>query len=360
MKVLLFSLTLLVSFSSLFADDALPKIWNESMVEEWKKIDISVKSTIDGTMQPASFYISEEVRNSGKKVPLLVALHSWSFGYEKKDPASLAATEAAKRGWAMLYPHFRGPNKTPQACGSDLAVQDIVDQINWAIANHPIDVERVYIMGGSGGGHMALLMAGRHPEIFAAVYASCPITDIARWQKESSDIKKNLFPSYAKMIVLSCEGKPDEKKEEYARRSPLTYLSLERTGKLPVSIITGIHDGHKKKGGGSVPVGHAIRAYNQLVPAGKRLSENVISYIERTEKIPDKLKFEGVDPYFSADKKVLMRLTCGNARLTLFNAGHAGNYSEGVEWLSLQRRGAKANWNVPLPSSSVEASHITK
>lgn len=65
------------------------------------------------------------------------------------------------------------------------------------------------------------------------------------------------------------------------------------------------------------------------------------------EKIPQRLSFNGIDPYFSS--KVLMRLTSGNARLTIFDAGHAGNYDEGIEWLSLQRRGNSADWNVSPP-----------
>jgi pimeloyl-ACP methyl ester carboxylesterase len=226
-----------------------------------------------------------------------------------------------------------------------LAVQDIVDQIKWAIANYPVDAERVYILGGSGGGHMALLMAGRHPELFAGAYAACPISDIARWYSESMDPEKKLYPSYGKMILAACGGKPDEKLEEYRRRSPLTWLSGARKAGVPVSITTGIHDGHARKGGGSVPVGHSIRAYNELVAQDERISEEVIAEIERTEKIPPALAFSGDAAYFKKGK-VFLRRTSINARLTIFDAGHAGNYAEGIAWLSLQRRGRPADWNV--------------
>ena len=338
----------------------LPEVWTDKMPEAWKKIDISVKSTLDGSMQPASFLFPAKARACGSKVPMLVTLHSWSYGYEFKNPATWAANECTRRGWAMLYPHFRGPNKTPQACGSDLAVQDIADQIKWAIANYPVDAERVYILGGSGGGHMALLMAGRHPGLFAGVYAACPISDIARWYCESMDPVKKLYPSYGKMILAACGGKPDEKAEEYRRRSPLTWLPFARKANVPVSITTGIHDGHARKGGGSVPVGHSIRAYNELVPQAERISEETIAEIERTEKIPPALTFGGNAPYFK-EGKVFLRLTSGNARLTIFDAGHAGNYTEGIEWLSLQRRGRPADWNVRLQGGAKTASDtVTK
>ena len=44
-----------------------------------------------------------------------------------------------------------------------------------------VDESRVYLIGVSGGGHMAMLMAGRHPELWAGVSAWCGIADIAQW-----------------------------------------------------------------------------------------------------------------------------------------------------------------------------------
>ena len=122
---------------------------------EWKAAEISVKSSADGTMQPSFLRYSEKAKH--EKVPLLVALHSWSFGYTKLDPATWAWKEAKKRGWALLYPHFRGPNNTPEGCGSDLAVQDIVDAVAFAKQKICIDEDRVYLLAGPylgvAGGH---------------------------------------------------------------------------------------------------------------------------------------------------------------------------------------------------------------
>lgn len=353
----IFALSALIPVFTSFAQ-ALPEVWNEQMTNEWSKLDVSVRSTMDGTMQPASFYFPPKAKAAGGKVPLLVTLHSWSYGYGKKDPASWAATECARRGWAMLYPHFRGPNKTPEGCGSDLAVQDIVDQVKWAIANHPVDPDRVYILGGSGGGHMAMLMVARHPGLFAGAYSACGISDLARYHR---DCMGRLYPAYAKMMDKACGGTPDENPGEYARRSPLTYLSRTRSGAVPFSIVAGIHDGHRRKGGGTVPVGQSIRAYNALAAGSDRIGEDIIEEIERTEKVPPALAFKGRDPYFTKGDGVLMRLVSGNVMLTLFDGGHSGNYVEGAAWLALQRRGNPANWNVPPPGTDASASgKITK
>jgi pimeloyl-ACP methyl ester carboxylesterase len=209
-------------------------------------------------------------------------------------------------------------------------------------------------MGASGGGHMTLLMAGRHPELFAAAYAACPITDVARWYEESSDPGRDLYTVYAGMMKAACGGTPAEKREEYVHRSPLTWIKAAKKAALAVSIITGVHDGHKKKGGGSVPVGHAIRALNALAAAEERISDSQLEEIERTERIPPELAFAGTDPYFGKGQDVLLRRTSGNAQLTIFDAGHAGNFVQGVAWLSLQRRGCPAQWDVPPPAGAAK------
>ena len=133
----------------------------------WAKMLVQVKSTFDGTMQPCYFWAPEAAKTNA--VPLIVGLHTWSYDYRATSHYQTVLDYARKRGWAMLGPNFRGPNKTPPACGGDPAVQDIVDAVNYAKAHVKIDSARVYIVGGSGGGHMTLLMLGRHPEIFAAV-----------------------------------------------------------------------------------------------------------------------------------------------------------------------------------------------
>ena len=149
----------------------------------WTRILVQVKSTLDGTLQPCYFWAPDESKTNA--VPLIVGLHTWSADYRQTSHYATVLKYARAKGWAMVGPNFRGPNKTPPACGGDPAVQDIVDAVNYAKAHVKIDPARVYIVGGSGGGHMTLLMLGRHPEIFAAGAAFCPITDLARWHADS-------------------------------------------------------------------------------------------------------------------------------------------------------------------------------
>ena len=139
---------------------------------EWAAMLVKVRSTLDGTEQPCYFWAPERAKTEA--VPLVVGLHTWSGDYKYVSHYGPVFGYAKKLGWAFVGPDFRGANDKPSACGSDYAVQDIVDAVNYAKAKAKIDSSRIYIVGGSGGGHMTLLMLGRHPELFAAGAAFCP------------------------------------------------------------------------------------------------------------------------------------------------------------------------------------------
>lgn len=315
-----------------------------------KPVVVKIKSTLDGSDCPTYFYVPEV--DDGAKIPLLVALHTWSYNYQAREPREWAFNECRNRKWAMLHPDFRGPNSSPKACGSDYAVQDILDAVEFAKANAPIDTNRIYLIGMSGGGMMSLLMAGRHPDIWAGVYSGCPISDIARWHSDSVRLKNH---GYAKQIEAACGGNPADAVEEYRLRSPLTYLAAARKNKVHIQIATGIHDGHI----GSVPVGHAIRAYNMLADDGDRISEDDIAIIERERKVPVSLQFDGSDPFFGPKLAIHLRKTSANVRLTIFEGGHSGNFNAGIDWLARQRRGNTVDWTLPAVGDGAET-HATK
>ena len=318
---------------------------------KWEADLVQVKSSIDGTMQPCWYWVPEAASKTA--VPLIVGLHTWSADYKQIGHYRTVQREAKRRGWAFVGPNFRGPNSTPAGCGSDLAVQDIEDAVEYVKRSCKIDADRVYIIGGSGGGHMTLLMLGRKPGLFAAGSAFCPITDLARWHADSLLDHPGRGKNYARMMEKACGGIPSEKAEEYAKRSPLTWLAAAKKAKSPAYIATGIHDGWT----GSVPVGHAIRGFNALCEKGAEVSEEHIAAIEADRSIPAGLETEKVnDPFYDAKKRIHFRRTSGNVRITLFEGGHGGNFAAGFDFLSRQRRGAPVDWTLPQKASSkVEA-----
>ena len=316
---------------------------------EWVGLLRQIPSSANGTPQPCYFWAPEKAKT--EPVPLIVGLHTWSGDYRQLDHYASVCKEARRRGWAFVGPNFRGPNNTPAACGGDLAVQDIVDAVNYAKRTVKIDANRVYIIGGSGGGHMTLLMVGRHPEVFAAGVAFCPITDLARWHADSLLDHPGRGKHYARMMEDACGGTPAEKPDEYRQRSPLTHLARAREADVPVYIVTGIHDGWA----GSVPVGHSFRAFNALARPEDGISEEDIAAIERDQRIPETLSGEKVsDPFYLEKIRIHFRRTSGNAQLTIFEGGHGGNFAAGYEFLSRQRKGRSADFTLPKSAQGRE------
>jgi len=233
----------------------------ESWAEDGGPETVMIRSTVDGSDQPALLYAPQ----GDRPAPLLVSLHSWSAHHTAYDSYADALKGCRERGWIFLSPEFRGPNNRPEACASDLAVQDVLDAVDHARKHARVDENRIYVLGGSGGGHMALVMAHRAPELWAAVSAWVPITDVAAWH----GFCQEKGYKYAKDVELSLSGPPGDpaRDAEYRKRSPVFWL--ERAKGLPVDIQSGIHDGH---GGRAVPVDHSLRAFNGLAGANGHAS----------------------------------------------------------------------------------------
>ena len=308
----------------------------------WMAIQRQVKSTYDGSLQPCYFWAPEKAKTEA--VPLVVGLHTWSADWKQTGHYASVLRFAKERGWAMVGPNFRGPNDHPEACGGDAAVQDVVDAVNYAKEQVKIDSKRVYIIGGSGGGHLTLLMAGRHPEIWAGCAAFCPITDLARWHADSLLDHPGRGKNYARMMEGACGGTPAEKPEEYRHRSPLTWLDRAKKAGVPVYIVTGIHDGWK----GSVPVGHSFRAFNALADETDRVSEADIAAIEADQAVPDAIAYKGPDdPFYGKKLKIHFRRTSAAVRFTLFEGGHGGNFAAGIDFCSRQVKGNPTDFTIP-------------
>lgn len=324
MKVLLF-----LSRSS---RSCLSVVFGVSVLTGLAAENIVVRSSLDGARQHCLW---QAPTNTASARPLLVSLHTWSKNYKMPNP--IPPKWCAEHDWAYLAPDFRGPNKTPKALGSDYAVQDIVDAVAWAKKQAKIDSNRIYLLGGSGGGHMTLLMAGRHPEIWAAVAAFCPISDVAEWHRFHS--RKGTPGRYAQMMEAACGGAPADCADEYAKRSPVTHLAAAKDVK--VYIGTGIHDGYK----GSVPVCHAFRGFNKLAADGDKVPQEIIDEIVSTQKVPEKWKFAGTDPDYPMT--IHLRVTSGNARFTLFEGAHDILPTQGLHWLENQAKGKPVVWDLP-------------
>ncbi len=287
---------------------------------------IDYVSSGDGTRQPALFYAPPSAQASST-IPLLVALHTWSAGYDQPDSISYAEW-CIRHGWAFVHPHFRGANDNPSAMGSDLVVADILGAVEAAKQRSPIDPARIYLIGESGGGHAALLMAARAPHRWAGVSAWVAPVDLVAHYAETQ--ARGL--RYAEDIERACGGAPvpgSSAAAECAKRSASTSLAAARG--VPVDINAGIHDGHE--GGGSVSIGHSLNAFNLLADPADRLSVADIETMVRSASVPAALQFTGSDPLYGA-QRVLLRRQSHNVRLTIFEGGHQRITEAGLSWLA--------------------------
>ena len=304
---------------------------------------VEITSSLDGTAQSAMFYAPE---TSGS-VPLLVGLHTWSNDCFHPSSSAALADWCVERGWCFIYPNFRGPNWTPEAMGSDLAVADIVDSVEYAKNRLDIDENRIYLQGGSGGGYAALLMAGRSPEIWAGVSAWCPISDLVKWHAECKSTNRG----YYEHIEKAAGGDPAvsaDAARECVRRSAITYLPKAKN--VSLDIATGIHDGHT----GSVPVSHALEAFNVLAEPHDALPKEKIAAFVADEKVPEDLRDESLsDPLFGEHTPLFRRIS-GNARITIFEGGHDSLPSVALNWLAAQRKDSGPVWQIDASVSSLD------
>ena len=313
-----------------------------------KQFEIFYQTAADNSMQPALL----QKAKSREPRPLLVALHTWScdhFTCSWEHYRSCCET----LDWHIIYPAFRGPNTRPEACGSDLVVKDIVSAMEYAKSVCNVKADQVYLAGGSGGGHAALLMAGRHPELWTAVSAWCPISDIAAWHKEC----ENHCRIYHDHIELVCQGDPQTNasaREDAIKRSPAAYLANSRN-KTIIDISTGIHDGHT----GSVPISQAFRAFNLLCDPEDRFAESEIDFMVSNEAIPEALKYQGEPEAAFQEKVVLLRRQSGNVRITIFEGGHNILGQAACAWLANQLEPLKPDWQLCKPCGNTQATELT-
>ncbi|MBF6603147.1 MAG: S9 family peptidase, partial [Sphingorhabdus sp.] len=143
----------------------------------------------DGTMIPA--YLTLPPDGSNNNIPAIVMPHGgptardeWGFDW--------MAQFFANQGFAVIQPNFRGSSGYGDDWyhkngfqGWETAIGDVSDAGRWLVSQGIAKPSALSIVGWSYGGYAALQSAVLAPDLFKAVVAIAPVTDLALLKSES-------------------------------------------------------------------------------------------------------------------------------------------------------------------------------
>jgi predicted esterase len=295
--------------------------------ELWAEIvpsieEVRIPSSADDGEQPAMWLPPQ---GTDDPVPLLVVLHSFSYGYAQHAGIPFAQW-AEEHGWAMIHPHFGGPFGNPRSAGSDESVQDVLDAVEFALEEGGVDEDRIYLLGFSGGGMMGLLVGGQHTDRFAGIVSWVPVLDLVDWY--AYNLTGDGEPLYAYDVETACGGDlrtDDAARAECLARSPLEEIDALAGSDTPVYLGHGADDD-------VVPPTHAIEAYEALT--GEEISDDVrdlLDDVAGTEALGDDDRavafFDDLDP------DVVHVERSGDTVLVLFRGSHDMVFHPGLRWI---------------------------
>ena len=178
---------------------------------------------------------------AGTRVPLITVVHGgpeahytngWLTGY------SIPGQMATAKGYAVFYPNYRGSTgrgtEFIYSSQGDLAgkeFDDIVDGVDYLIAQGIADSNRIGVTGGSYGGYASAWMSTFYSDRFAAAVMFVGISNnISKWG--TSDIPEELYLVHSRKRIW-------DDWQWQLERSPIYYVDRSQT---PILIMHGSDD----------------------------------------------------------------------------------------------------------------------
>ncbi len=310
--ILIMFLLLLVGYK---AKSYIPKIityipFERIQAEKWTEDFhvVNIKSTKDSSVQKT--YVFQSTAKTPQ--PLVVSLHQWSSDYQEYDKI---ANKVKEKNWNYVHPDFRGSNKNVEACGSDLAIQDIDDAIDFALSNFNCDKDKIYVIGVSGGGHAALASFMKSKHNIAEFSVWCPISDIYWWYHQT----KIRHLNYWKDILICTNSLNGQLNEIYAKsKSPIYWETpTQKLTTAKLKIYAGVYDGIQ----GSVPITQSINFYNKIL-ADINCSDST-QYVNNGEIVHLLEKQTPLKNYGQiGNRKIIFKKDYKNVDITIFDGAH--------------------------------------
>ena len=181
------------------------------------------------TLVGQGFTPEREPQRAGSAFPLALVIHGgfWRAKYDLTHAGHLCAALASAGIATANVEYRRVGNPGGGWPGSLEDVEAALRSISNAATDHHLNLKRIVVMGHSAGGHLALALASRNPEI-RGVVALAPVSDLRRaYELHLSN------DAVAEFIG----GTLAEIPKSYAEASP-SELAIS----VPQVIIHGTHD----------------------------------------------------------------------------------------------------------------------
>ncbi|MFF4755408.1 alpha/beta fold hydrolase [Streptomyces sp. NPDC002514] len=195
----------------------------------------------DGLALPS--YLTLPVGIEPSALPMVLLVHggpwfrnSWGF-----DPE---AQLLANRGYAVLQVNFRGSTgygkAHMQAAIGEFAgamQDDLLDAVDWAVAQGCADPDRIGIFGGSYGGYAALVGVAFTPDRFAAAIDYVGVSNLANVMRSMPPfLQPGLVANWYRYV-----GDPADPEQEadMLARSPISRVDQI---KAPLMVVQGAND----------------------------------------------------------------------------------------------------------------------
>jgi dipeptidyl aminopeptidase/acylaminoacyl peptidase len=205
-------------------------------------------------------YLTIPNGSDGKNLPLVLNPHggpmgprdNWGFNWETQLLAS--------RGYAVMQVNFRGSGGFGKAfedaaygAWDTTIMNDLIDGVNWGIAQGKVDKDRICVYGGSFGGYSALMAPVKAPQMFKCAFGYVGMYD-AKLQMKLSDTSKT---DAGMRYLIRAFGESQAERNEM---SPITHAAEL---KLPIYLAAGARDPR-------CPPEHTEAMYEALEKSGNK------------------------------------------------------------------------------------------
>lgn len=218
---------------------------------------ISKYQDLLATVKPVSFksrdgltihgYLTLPKGTPGKGLPMVLLVHG---GPTARDYWGYSSTTQflANRGYAVLQINYRGSTGYGraflEASRGEFAGKmhtDLIDGVDWAVAQGIADAQKIAIFGRSYGGYATLVGLTFTPDIFACGVDVFGVSNLVTFMQSVPKYWKNRMPYWYKYV-----GNPNDPEDRRRMKAQSPLFRVDQI-KRPLLIVQGANDARVKQ-----------------------------------------------------------------------------------------------------------------